>query len=63
LYKGGDCIQETRKNSRKNKASVILGIPISGGLIITLTLMVGITVYWKKFWGKQPLNEGQEFIF
>jgi len=60
LYKGGDCIQETRKNSRKNKASVILGIPISGGLIIALALMVGITVYWKKFWGKQPLNEGQE---
>jgi len=60
LYKGGDCIQETRKNSRKNKASVILGIPISGGLIIALALMVGFTVYWKKFWGKQPLNEGQE---
>jgi len=36
---------------------------ISGGLIIALALMVGITVYWKKFWGKQPLNEGQELQF
>lgn len=31
LYKGGDCIQETRNNSTKNKVRVVLGITISRG--------------------------------
>lgn len=55
----GGCIQETqttRGNSRKDKKGVVLGITISGGLIIALGLVVTIAVYWKKFIKKHRLK-------
>jgi hypothetical protein len=47
-------------NSKKHKMRVVIGITISGALIMALALMMGISLYRKKFRTKQHLNEGQE---
>jgi hypothetical protein len=57
----GDCIkkiQETRNHLRKHK--VVLGITISGVVLMALASMVGIVVYWKKLGTNKCLHEGQE---
>ena len=52
----GECIKKVQE-IRKNKS--VLGITISGAVLMALALMAGIAVYWKRLGTKTSLNEGQ----
>ena len=58
----GQCIktiQETRNRSTRKKT--LLGVTISGSVLMALALLAGIAVYWKKLAGtKKRFNEGQQ---